>query len=296
MAEGWPKKRRLLGTKVKRLDGPAKATGYAKYSYDINRPNMAHAVMLRSPYAHAKIKSIDTTDAKKVPGFKAIAFILPPVTWAVVKAEGDTLEVKSVPGGKKKEKEVQRTVTVGPGVTLIRANKVVKLADLKADDRINLEVEQDAVGRELFYAGDEIAAVAADTEEHARDALKAIKVEYDVLEHVIGEEEVLKNPDKKTTPGPLAGNLQGGKAFTKGDPDAAFNTADATAEGTYGVPVISHQCLETHGLIAEWDADGGLTVWASTQATVSTAQQLAGRFGIPQTKVKCVTHYMGGGF
>ena len=69
------------------------------------------------------------------------------------------------------------------------------------------------------------------------------------------------------------------------------------AEGTYGVPVISHQCLESHGLVAEWDADGGLTVWASTQATVATAAATGRpiRRSRP-TKVKCITHYMGGGF
>ena len=161
---------------------------------------------------------------------------------------------------------------------------------------VTVEVEQDAIGRELFYAGDEVAAVAADTEEHAKDALRAIKIEYDPLDFVVNEEEVLKDPKKKTTPGPLQGNVSAGQEATKGDPDAAFTKADAVAEGTYGVPVISHQCLETHGLVAEWDADGRLTVWCSTQATVSTAGQLAGRFGVPQTKVKCITHYMGGGF
>jgi xanthine dehydrogenase YagR molybdenum-binding subunit len=49
-------------------------------------------------------------------------------------------------------------------------------------------------------------------------------------------------------------------------------------------------------LVAEWDTEGGLTVWASTQATVGTAAALAGRFGVPPTKVKCITHFMGGGF
>src|SRR5204862_8186859 len=124
----------------------------------------------------------------------------------------------------------------------------------------------------------------------------AIKVEYEVLDHNVSEEEVLKNPKKRTTPAKGEGNLQPGQAATKGDVDAAFGKSEAVAEGTYGVPVISHQCLESHGLVAEWDADGGLTVWASTQATVATAQQLAGRFGVPQAKVTCVTHYMGGGF
>src|SRR5687767_7997714 len=115
MAEGWPKKRRLLGTKIKRLDAPEKATGRAKYSYDINRPGMLHGMILRSPHAHAKIKSIDTSAAKKVPGFKAMAMILPAPNWLVVKAEGDTLELKSVPGKKKTDKEIQKTVKVGPG-------------------------------------------------------------------------------------------------------------------------------------------------------------------------------------
>ena|SRR5260370_258159 len=72
MANTWPKERRLIGTKVQRLDGPEKATGRAKYSYDINRPGMLHARILRCPYAHAKLKSLDTSAAEKIPGFKAL--------------------------------------------------------------------------------------------------------------------------------------------------------------------------------------------------------------------------------
>src|SRR5262245_30478047 len=75
MAEGWPKKRRILGTRVRRLDGPDKATGRAKYSYDVNRPGMLYGAILRTPYAHAKVRSLDTTAAKKTPGFKALAMI-----------------------------------------------------------------------------------------------------------------------------------------------------------------------------------------------------------------------------
>jgi xanthine dehydrogenase YagR molybdenum-binding subunit len=300
MAEGWPKKPRLLGTKIKRLDGPAKATGKAKYSYDINRPGMLHGAILRSPHAHAKIKSIDTSAAKKTTGFKALMVIGVAKSGTVAEIDGEKLTYKVPVPKKKGEKDDKKddsfTVQVTPHVTLISKNKIVKLADLKAGDPVTIEDEQAAVGRELFYAGDEIAAVAADTEEHAKDALHAIKIEYDVLEHMMSEEEVLRDPKKKTTPGPIQGNLDSGKEATKGDVEAAFPKADAVVEGTYGVPVISHQCLETHGLVAEWTADGGLNIWASTQATVATAAQLAGRFGVPPTKVNCVTHFMGGGF
>src|SRR5262249_55088924 len=64
---------------------------------------------------------------------------------------------------------------------------------------------------------------------------------------------------------------------------------------------ICHHCLESHGLVAEWDQDGGLTVWASTQAVTGTADQLSKYFSnqmidLPASKVKCITHHMGGGY
>jgi xanthine dehydrogenase YagR molybdenum-binding subunit len=298
MAEGWPKKRRLLGTRVKRLDAPEKATGRAKYTYDINRPGMLHARFLRSPHAHAKITSLDTSAARKTPGFKALVVIGVATDGTVTEVDAGSgkLAFRVTPAGKKKAKEEVRTVQVTDAVILLKDNKPVKIADLKVGDAITVEDERAAVGRELSYAGDEILAVAADTEEHARDALRAVKIEYEVLEHLIAEEDVLKNPDKKTVVGPAPTNLQRGQAATRGDVEAAFANSEAVVEGTYGVPVISHQCLESHGLVAEWGADGGLTVWASTQATTAVAGQLAGRFRIPAKLVKCVTHYMGGGF
>src|SRR5271157_5702711 len=68
----WPQNRRLIGTKIQRLDGPEKATGRARYTFDINRPGMLHAKILRCPHAHARIRSIDTSAAQKSPGFRAI--------------------------------------------------------------------------------------------------------------------------------------------------------------------------------------------------------------------------------
>lgn len=293
MAEGWPKQRRVLGSKVRRLDGPAKATGLAKYTYDINRPGMLHGVIVRCPYAHARIKAIDSTATRKTPGFRALTILGVSRDGVVVAVEGNQLTY--TPAAKKKAGQEERiTVTVNERVTLIKNHKVVSLKEVQVGDRLTIEVEQDAIGRELFFAGEEIAAVAADTEEHARDAARALRVEYEVLEHVVAEDEVLKDRNKRTVPAPS--NYSEGKAATQGDVETGFREADAVVEATYGVPVISHQCLESHGLVAEWTADGGLTVWASTQATVATAQQLAARFGLPAARVNCITHYMGGGF
>ncbi|HEV2948197.1 MAG TPA: xanthine dehydrogenase family protein molybdopterin-binding subunit, partial [Gemmataceae bacterium] len=230
MALTWPKERRVIGTEVTRLDGPDKATGRAKYSYDINRPGMLHAGILRSPYAHAKVKTLDTSAAEKMPGVKAVHVI------------------------------------AGPG-------------------------------KELFYAGDEIVGLAADTEEHAHDGLRAIKIEFEVLDFIVKEAEALKEPNRKTVPGGnQPNNVAPSRDSTAGNVAEAFQKADLVHEGNYGVPTISHQCLESHGLVAEWDKEGGLTVWCSTQATMYTAQGLAQYFKIPATKVNCITHYMGGGF
>src|SRR5205809_3542746 len=122
MATGWPKKPRLLGKRFSRIDGPDKAPGRAKYSFDITRPGMLHAMILRCPYPHAKIKKIDTSAAEKLPGFKALHLI-------------------------KKE------------------------------------------GEELYYAGDEVLGIACDTEEHCADALRAVKIEYEILDFVVKEED-----------------------------------------------------------------------------------------------------------
>src|SRR5438067_6137841 len=109
----WPTNRRVIGTKVQRLDGPEKATGRAKYSYDRNLQGMLHAKILRSPHAHARIKNIDTSAAEKTPGYRAMHAIAKP-------------------------------------------------------------------GAEPVFAGAEIVAVAADTEEHADDWPRASPEPYEV--------------------------------------------------------------------------------------------------------------------
>src|SRR3954468_9504808 len=74
----WPQNRRIIGTKVQRLDGPDKATGRAKYSYDINRPGLVHAKILRCPHAHARIRSIDTDNCEKTNGYRAHHLLVKP--------------------------------------------------------------------------------------------------------------------------------------------------------------------------------------------------------------------------
>ena len=91
-------------------------------------------------------------------------------------------------------------------------------------------------------------------------------------------------------------NVQKGRAQVTGDPDGAMNKAAAKIDATYSAPVITHVCLETHGLTARWDKPDAITAWASTQAVGVTANELAGKFQIPVKNVTVLTEVMGGGF
>src|SRR5207248_9215564 len=134
--------------------------------------------------------------------------------------------------------------------------------------------------------------VAADTEEHAADAVRLINVVYEALPHLANVGQALAADAPAVFEG---GNTRQGAAQEQGDIDAGFKQAAHVVEATYSTHVITHVCLETHGAVCEWDGDK-LTAWVSTQAVHGTAQGFAQGLGIPQTNVRVITQYMGGGF
>ncbi len=217
----WPEasKRSLIGKRISRLDGPEKVSGKAKYTYDVKRPGMLYGKVVRCPYAHAKVVSIDTSEAEKMPGVKAVKVIQGP-------------------------------------------------------------------GKEIHWAGDEIAAVAATEENLAEDAARAIKVEYEKLPHLVREEDLSK----------AGSNARPAQERTNGDPTKGFEEAEVTSEGTYGIPVITHCCLESHGSVSEWEGEDKLNVWISTQGVSTIGQGLATPLKIPATNVHVRQDHIGGGF
>src|ERR1035437_10105942 len=245
-----PATRPLLGKRISRVDGPVKASGRTKYPYDYTPQGLLAGKILRCPYAHARITSIDTSAAEKMPGVKSLVIIQKP-------------------------------------------------------------------GTEIFWAGDEIVGVAAVDEGTVEDALRAIKVEYEVLPHFVSDAEPPKNVG--TDNGPLSSDdfqdmeenqvpdeeviaavLKRGISFkpeekdyesmkgmgveppviaalrkekfvtaeaapkspykktgwqTTGARDKAFAAADSLVEGVYGVPCIVHACMESHGTASEGTSD-----------------------------------------
>ncbi|MBM3811578.1 MAG: xanthine dehydrogenase family protein molybdopterin-binding subunit, partial [Acidimicrobiia bacterium] len=195
----WPpmESRRVMGKRISRVDGIQKASGKAKYNSDVRLPGTIHGVILHSPHAHCRIKSIDTSEAEKLAGVTAVRVAAP-------------------------------------------------------------------AGTEIQWTNAEIAFVAARTEEIARDAVRKIKVEYEVLPHLVREDNLAK-----------AGNRAkpAGEQVT-GDPDAAFKQADVVHEAEYGIPVITHCCLEPHGSSVAWSGDK-IEFRPSTQNVSAVGNDLA---------------------
>ncbi len=216
----WPPmdSRRVMGKPTKRLDGPMKSTGRAKYASDFTQKGMLFGALLTSPHAHARVTSIDTSEAEKVPGVTAV-----------------------------------RTIA--------------------------------SAGSELQWVGQEVASVAAETEEIAKAATRKIKVQYEVLPHLVREDDLAKAGARAKPAGEQV----------KGDPDKAFQEADAVVEARYGIPVITHCCLEPHGNVMEWKGDK-VNLYPSTQNVSGIGSDLATALKIPPANVHVEMQYIGGGF
>ena len=147
-------------------------------------------------------------------------------------------------------------------------------------------------GAKVMFQGEEVAALAAATEEQADDALRLIKVEYEVLPHIATEALAQRDGAPQVF---KDGNIKAGDTEEAGDLDAGFKAAAHVVEASYATQVQTHVSLETHGCVCEWDGDK-LTSWASTQAVHGTREQFAKALDIPQANVRVITEYMGGGF
>jgi xanthine dehydrogenase YagR molybdenum-binding subunit len=147
-------------------------------------------------------------------------------------------------------------------------------------------------GAKVMFQGEEVAALAAATEEQADDALRLIRVQYEVLPHIATEALALR---EGAPPVFKDGNIKAGDTEEAGDLEAGFKAAAHVVEASYATQVQTHVSLETHGCVCEWEGDK-LTSWASTQAVHGTREQFAKALDIPQANVRVIAEYMGGGF
>lgn len=231
-----------------------KITGKATYVGDLDLPGMLECRVLKSPYAHAKILSIDTRSAEKLPGVRA--------------------------------------VVTGKECGIIRTEPFETMGGAHADYYI---LPPEAV----YIAGEQIAAVAAETKEIAKQALKLIKVEYEPLPAVFDPIDALKPeapvlyPDLPNNKATLFGMTD--ISFARGDVEQGFKDADVILQSRYQWPTTAHAPLEPYQTVAQWNGDK-LTVWLATQAVWEAVDSIGQSLGIPTNRITVINKWVGGGF
>ncbi len=236
----------VIGKRLPLLDAVEKTTGRALFTVDMELPGMLHARILRSPYAHARVLQVDTSQAERLAGVKVV----------LTKNNAPRSKVPATLGGPK---------------------------------------EKVAFDEKVRYVGDEVAAVAAVSKDVAEEALRLIKVDYEVLPAVFDPEETTK-PGSPLIHEDKERNIAASIEAKVGDTEAGFRKADYVFEETFRTSSQRHASMETHASIASLDVSGKLTVWSSTQLPFHIQRLLAEYLDIPMSKVRVVKPYLGGGF
>lgn len=232
-----------LGTAVPQVNARSKVLGRALYAGDIQVAGMLHGKVLRSPYPHARIVSIDASAARALPGVKV--------------------------------------VLTGEDAPRTRWGVHYKERRILAEGRVR-------------FAGEEVAAVAAATEEIARDALDLIRVEYEELPAILTPDEAMD----EDAPGLHDGrnNISHEIRFERGSVDDGFAQADLVYEATYNTHAQYPGYLEPMASVATIDPDGRLLVWTSTQSVFLARARLAAALERPVSSIRVIQATTGGGF
>jgi len=152
--------------------------------------------------------------------------------------------------------------------------------------------EETIFREEVRFVGDEVAAIAADDEATAADALALLSVDYEVLPYVVDLEEAIRDDAPRLDE---KGNVSESGSYARGDAPRALKAAASVVEATYRTATQLHNSFETHSAVAVWEGDD-LTVWESTQHVFGVRQGLKVALGIPFARIRVICDYMGGGF
>lgn len=153
------------------------------------------------------------------------------------------------------------------------------------------------IPQEVFYVGEQVAAVAAETVEAALNAIELIKVEYEPLPTIFDPMEALK-PNAYIMYPDLADNFSPSNFPTetnRGDIVKGFEETEIILESRYSAGVQAHNCLDTHGTICIWEGED-LTIWTSTKYIWAVLDKVCEIMGMPESRVKVIAPYIGGDF
>ena len=241
----------LTGKPVDRVDGRLKVTGEAKYSAEFDIKNLAYGVTVQSTISKGRISNIDTKEAEALPGVLAVITYKNSMSLHQLSSEGG-----GSPGsGKLGEKD---------------------LLPLQSD--------------RIFYDGQHIAVVVAETFEQAEHAAHLIKVEYQQEKPIF---EIEQNISEAYKPEKGLGGSE--VQMKRGDIEKGLADAEVKLDETYITPVYHHNAMEPHATIAEWNGEQ-LTIYDSTQSVIGSRNAIAQQLGILPDKVRLISYFIGAGF
>ena len=251
---------KVVGTRPIRHDGTDKVTGRAKYGADFSASDLLHGKVLRSPHAHAKIKSIDVSKALAYPGVKA-----------VITGQDMPISKMESPG---------RTAKFASDNVMAREKALYKGHPVAAVAAVNAHVADSAAL--LINVEYEVLPPLMTVQQAMKDGAKP--VHDDVTTTELGE-----RTDKVSN---VATHLR----FEQGDTDKGFAEADIIVEREFTTATVHQGYIEPQNAAALWNADGNVTIWTITQGSFSAREALAGVLDLPVSKSKVVPMEIGGGF
>ncbi|NQW21999.1 MAG: xanthine dehydrogenase family protein molybdopterin-binding subunit [SAR202 cluster bacterium] len=255
----------VVGKRPIRPDGVDKVTGRAQYGADTNMTGALQAKVLRSPYPHARIKSIDVSKAEAFPGVKAV------------------ITAKDLPFAALSKEEL------GDGYTALKyasdhmmaSDKVLfKGHPIAAIAAVNAHVAESAMA--LIQVDYEELESVVDVREAMKDG--APLVHEDLRTNDMGQIS-----DKPS-------NIAAHMSYSTGDIDKGFAEADLVMEREYTTATVHQGYIEPHNSTAFWNTDGQLNIWTSTQGSFAVRAAVANVLRLPVSKIKVTPMEIGGGF
>ena len=258
----------IVGSRTVRRDSPGKVTGSTRYAADINRPNMLQVKVLRSPFAHARILSIDTSRAVALPG-------------VVLVVTAEDLEMPEDASNRTK-------VVFAKNEVLYHAQPVAAVA------AETIDIAEAAL--ELIDVEYEVLPAAIDVVEALRDDAPLARLELtDEGEDREGH-MTIDLGNMTSTPQDNRSNAASRLRFKRGDIAVGFAEADVIVEGRFDCAMVHQAPLEMQVAVAEVDNDNKLTIYSPTQGQFHQRDEIAATLGLPQSQVRVVSTEMGGGF
>jgi len=247
----------MIGARVQRREDPKLITGHGHYVDDISLVNMAHMSVVRSPHAHARITSIDTSHALASKGVVAV------LTSAEIKPH-----------------------ILGP----------IPVTASFVPDKKQVPEQYPIASDEVLYAGEPVAIVIAEDRYLADDAAQLVVVDYEPLPAVMDLEKAMA-PGSPLVKSDRPDNIGWEAVFPSGDIDAAFAEADVVVKERIGQQRLFPTAMETRGCVADWTPyDNRVTLWTSTQVPHFIRLFVGGALGVPESQFRVISHDVGGGF